>query len=255
LEDRTDYLEVWDLTTGEQVLLVENLLSTGGLYFPKDESTLYVANQLYDLALGEVIGTLKANPMAFSPDGTTFATGNYLGEPQDSVIRLIDLATQKEILSLMNPGMVQKLEFSPDGRLLAGEFQGFPFHAIVWDISNRAGILDLVDHYTGLAFSPDNQLAASVKQGRVYIYYADKMTYRGSFTFVNPDADPDCLEFSLQGDILAIEDRYTIWFVVPESGLVLMNLPDVCMVKFSPTGNLLVTWCFQEELKIWGVRQ
>jgi len=64
-----------------------------------------------------------------------------------------------------------------------------------------------------------------------------------SYGFLDPYTDPNPRGFSLRGDILVIEDRYTIRFLVPESGEELYNLPDECEVKFSPHGTFLVTWC------------
>jgi hypothetical protein len=79
------------------------------------------------------------------------------------------------------------------------------------------------------------------------------MKYRASYGFSDPYANPYIQGFSLNGDILAIDDRYTIRFLVPKTGKELFNLPDECAAKFSPDGNILVTWCYQGDLKIWGV--
>jgi WD40 repeat protein len=255
-DDRfNDTMEVWDLTTGNQILTVDKWDSPSGLFFPPDETKLYADNRLYDLASGEVIQTLEVAPQAFSPDGRTYATGDYLGTPDESIIKLIDTESQKEVFSLTHPGMVMHLEFSPDGRLLVGGFQvGNNYVNKIWEIYTGAEVVDLINYETGILFSPDGSLAASVKNGQITLFSTDKMTYLASYGFSDPYVDPSPMGFSGANDLLAIEDRYTVRFLVPDSGKELMNLPDECAVKFSPNGSLLVTWCYQGDLKIWEVR-
>ncbi|OGN94100.1 MAG: hypothetical protein A2Z71_08025 [Chloroflexi bacterium RBG_13_50_21] len=249
-----DYMEVWDLTTGDQVLFVDRWDSPSGLFFPPDETKLYAYNRLYDLVSGEVIQTLEVVPQAYSPDGKIYATGDYQGARDESVIHLVDVATQIEKLSLTNPGMVMNLEFSPNGRLLVGGFQvGNHFVHKIWDISTGENLVDLINSDSGLIFSPDSSLAASAAGGQIFLFSTDAMTYLASYGFSDPYMDPSPRGFSLANDILAIEDRYTIRFLVPESGKALLNLTDECEVKFSPNGSLLVTWCYQGDLKLWGI--
>ncbi len=117
-----------------------------------------------------------------------------------------------------------------------------------------AELVDLINYETGLLFSPDGSLAASAKDGQITLLSTDEMTYLASYGFSDPYVDPSPRGFSHDGDLLAIEDRYNIRFLVPDSGKELLNLPDECEVKFSPNGSLLVTWCYQGVLKIWGIK-
>ena len=82
----------------------------------------------------------------------------------------------------MAPGMVMHIEFSPDGSLLVAGFQG-PNHYrnFVWDVPSGERIVDLVDYNYGLTFSPDNGLAATAKEGKVYIYSTDGWVLKNSF--------------------------------------------------------------------------
>ena len=256
-DDRfNDYLEVWDMTNGEQILLVEKWDSPEGLFFPPNETTLYASNRLYDLAKGEVISTLEVVPKAFSPDGGTYATGNYQGSPDESTVQIFDLASEEEVFGLKNPGMVMYLNFSPDGRLLTGGFQVSNNYVVkVWDIATGDLMKDLVNYYTGLTFSPNGNLAAARKANQIILLSTDGMIYQASYGFSDAYANPNPRGFSISGDLLAIEDRYNIRFLVPETGKELMNLANACDVKFSPNGKILVTWCYQGDLKIWGVKQ
>jgi WD40 repeat protein len=255
-DDRfNDYLEVWDLTTGSQILTIDKWDSPSGLFFPPGETKLYADNRLYDLASGGVLQILDVASQAFSADGKTYATGEYLGARDESMIKLIDTESQKEVFSLTHPGMVMYLEFSPDGRLLVGGFQvGNNYVNKIWEISTGAELVDLINYESGLLFSPDGNLAASAKDSQIILLSTDEMTYLASYGFSDPYVDPSPRGFSRDGDLLAIEDRYTIRFLVPDRGKELLNLPNECEVKFSPNGSLLVTWCYQGDLKIWGIK-
>ncbi len=254
-DDRfNDYMEVWDLTNGMQILRVDKWRSPSGLFFPPAETTLYADKRLYDLASGKVVTTLDLAPRSFSPDGKSYAASEYMDTADESAIKIIDAVTGRELLGFTHPGMVMALHFSPSGNLLIGSIQVVNNFVIkVWEASSGEVIADLVNYDTGLAVSPDGSLAAAVKNGQVYIFAGESFSYLASYPFMDPESIPDTVEFSPAGDILAIEDKYSIHFLVPESGKELFVLPDECMVKFSPAGNLLVTWCYQGDLKIWGV--
>ena len=71
--------------------------------------------------------------VAFTPDGTRLATG--LG--QHSAVRLWDLKTRRELLTLTTPDQgADRVRFSPDGtRLLAAGYGG---HCYVWTVPSLA---------------------------------------------------------------------------------------------------------------------
>ena len=225
------------------------------------ENQLYVsyANQdieIYDLVQQKLAGTLEisADWSGFSPDGKYIAAGNYLGTPDESTIRLIDRITGQELFTMTSPGMVMNLEFSPDGNLLIGGFQvGNHFHDLVWDIATQELVTDFLDYDYGLTFSPRNDLAATAKAGKIYIFSTDGWVLRHSYGFADPYANPKPKDFSAGGEILAVEDRYDIVFSETNTGEALFTLPDECDLRFSPKGTVLVTWCYQGQLKIWGV--
>lgn len=260
-EDRSDYLEVWDLLSGDQILSQENLDAPWNPFFSPDENLLFVTynNQgiyIYDLIQQKVVRRvdISADWSDFSPDGKSIAVGDYLGTPEESTIRLIDLETEEERFTSTLPGMVMDINYSPDGSLLTSGFQSSNhFRELVWDISTQEIVADLMDYDYLLTFSADNSLAALAKGGEIYILSTDDWVLISSYGSEDPYRTMKPRDFSLNGDILAVEDRYNIVFLETNTGEELFTLPNECDVRFSPQGTTLLTWCYQGELKIWGV--
>jgi WD40 repeat protein len=261
-DDRfNDYMEVWDLESGNRLLHLQELDSPGKLFFSQDENLLYLffadkGIEAYDLTDGTLVRTiaLEEDYLDFSPDGKTVAVGTYLGNVDTSIVRILDLTTEKELSNFYDPGIIMNLKFLPDGSMLSMGMQILNHYRIsVWELPSQVLVIELMDYDSGLIFSPRGSLTATVKGGQVYIFSTDGMIWRASYGFVDPFTNPNPRDFSLNGDVLAIEDRYNIRFLVPDTGEELFNLPNECDVKFSPNGSTLVTWCYQGGLKIWGI--
>ena len=104
-----------------------------------------------------------------------------------------------------------------------------------------------------LYFSPDNSLAANAEGGRVSIFSTEGWVLGSSYGFADPYSNVNPRDFTLGGDILAVVDRNNIVFLETFTGEELFTLPSECDIRFSPNGPTLLTWCYQGELKIWGV--
>ena len=96
--------------------------------------------------------------MAFSPDGSTLASGS---EDSTSTIKLWDIATRTNIATLEGHdwNRVESVAFSPDGSTLASGAGTVK----LWDIATRTNIATLEGHWgvSSVAFSPDGSTLAS----------------------------------------------------------------------------------------------
>jgi WD40 repeat protein len=263
-DDRfNDYLQVWNLQDGIQLLDIQKLDSPAQAFFSADESQVYVffvgkGLDVYDLNQGDIVRTipLDDDQLGFLPDVTTVALARYQDFGDSSFVRLVDLNTEQEILNFSEPGMVMTLKLSPDRSLLAvGSQVGNHYRITVREIPSLHLVTDLIDFYSELVFSHDNSLAAISKNGQVTLFSTPWMTWKASYGFSDPLTDPIPTDFSWSegSQLLALEDRYTIRFLVAETGKELLSLPDTCDVRFNPNTTVIVTWCYQGELKIWGI--
>lgn len=263
-DDRfNDYLQVWDLQDGIQLLDIQKLNSPAQAFFSPDESQVYVffaskGFDVYDLNQGDVVRTIPLNDeqLGFSTDVTTVALARYQDFGDSSIVRLLDIDTQQEVLNFSEPGMVMILKLSPDHSLLAvGSQVGNHFRISVREIPSQRLVTDLVDFDSGLVFSHDNSMAAISKNGQVTLFSIPWMTWKASYGFSDPLTDPVPTDFSWSegSELLALEDRYTIRFLVAETGKELLSLPEACDVRFSPNTTVIITWCYQGDLKIWGI--
>ena len=137
-----DKVQLWDVRTGEPRPAPKIRFHAPHMAFSPDGKLLALAGYkeviLWDMGTSQVrkVIALKENgvrSIAFSPDGTTLATGSL--EYAD-VVRLWDVATGKEVRQLRGArGGAASLAFSPDGKTL---YAGTGSSLIVgWDLSDR----------------------------------------------------------------------------------------------------------------------
>ena len=228
--------------------------------------------RLWDVATRVNVATLKHTPLrhlgtledgyarevtsvAFSPDGTTLASGS---NSQDITVKLWDVATQQNIATL--PGHVEgiySVAFSPDGAKLAS---GSSDHTIkLWDVATQQNI-DTLAHTSevlSVSFSPDGTiLAAGLALGPVNLW--DVETKTNIATFEGHRSFVSSVSFSPDGTLLALgsgDGTIKIWDMATEANIATFegHRSFVSSVSFSPDGTLLASGSGDGTIKIWDM--
>ena len=186
-----DGLCLWDAESGQLRAILRGHVPrpvTGNIYvsdlaFSPDSRTLVTASddktvRLWDVASGQLRATLEGPrafySVAFSPDGTTLAAGEWFQIPDQKgdrhAIRLWDVATRQERGLIEDPdhqasrNFAETLTFLSDGTTLASVCGSVGDMAVVqlWD-SVDGSLLDgtaITRSYASSAVSPDGEVIA-----------------------------------------------------------------------------------------------
>ena len=143
--------------------------------FSADESEVESADNIASMQWtisreSQYIDTLSdhthwVSSVAFSPDGTTFASGSG-----DSTVKLWSLVTKTNTATLSDhTSWVSSVAFSPDGTLAAGLADGT---IKLWDVATKTNTATLRggSRVHSVAFSPDGTLAAGLEDGSVKLW-------------------------------------------------------------------------------------
>lgn len=261
-EDRSRYMQVWNLNTGIQVYQQEKMDIPQGVFFLLDENMLTVLFsrddpqvRIYDLTRGEIVRSLEIpfDKAALSPDGELLAAGSISDDGQSSTITLYDFATGEERSALKSVGQVMVLYFSPDGKHLVAGFQtNNNFRLKLWDVSSLKLVTEMVD-YSSPIFTLDGNLAASQREAKIYLFDPKGWVLRGSLDNMDTYGNGKPRSFSKDGRILIGSDTYRTVFWELATGKAILTLSDYGYGLFSPAGNIVLTWCYQCNLTVWGV--
>ncbi len=290
-DDRT--IKLWDVVNNEELVTLSRHTSiVNSVAFSPDGTTLASAScaklhgsgsciegeiMLWDVATGQERVTLRGhsdgiNSVAFSPDGTTLASGSF-----DATIKLWDVAAGEQLSTLSNQIFdVFSVVFSPDGTTLASATMR---EIKLWDVATSQE-LSTYSGYIGavfsVAFSPDGQTLASGScanrgehgsciEGEIKLWDVatgqERVTLRGHTRWI------ESVAFSPDGNTLASASRdrtIKLWDVVNNEELVTLSghTSIVNSVAFSPDGNILASAscgnivfdeCDEGEIMLWDV--
>ncbi|MBC8170154.1 MAG: WD40 repeat domain-containing protein, partial [Anaerolineae bacterium] len=169
-----DSVQIWDLTSGDQIATVAS--STSGLVeaaIAPDGQSLFISNldtvQRWDIAENRLRDATTGylgyvNSLTFSADNSLIAAGFSNGE-----VRLLDTVSGEERLMVETWAEVDKVILSADSKVLVAlsTLHGLPSPSKVWvwDVASGAELLLLEDDLTlgagDVALSPDGSLLAS----------------------------------------------------------------------------------------------
>jgi WD40 repeat protein len=230
-----------------------------------DDKTVIV----WDVQTGQKLQTLKWNPvlcLVFSPDGERLAGRWWFPDKSRSGVKVMDVQTGDEVLSLVHPDGVVDLAWSPDGKRLAAASADKTTK--VWDAHSGKELLNLKGCGC-VAFSPDGIYLATASIGwTVKVWHAvsgqeikalypwQPASYEGSNPFPGGR-----LAFSSDSRLLAatgVKDTVQVWNA--QTGKFLMSWemePTASSLAFSPDCNHLAVLALRgwaAEMRMWDVR-
>ncbi len=178
--------------------------------------------------------------VAFSPDGTTLASGS-----SDGTAKLWDVASQEAIATLYpHRSGVTSVDFSPDGKTLAGTSRGA---IVLWDVVSGEEIAVLAvggrHGATSVVFSPDGATVAfGLTDGRVKLW--DVASQEAIATLEGHSELIESVAFSPDGTTLASGSRdgtAKLWDVASREAIATLTVrwagSTVSSVAFSPDGT------------------
>jgi WD40 repeat protein len=258
-------LTVWDASTGKQVRVLDGYPDAlGSVTFSRDGGRVAVQSgqsvTVWDASSGKQIQVWQglSRPLGWvtlSPDGQHLAAGEF--DPKKTMkvtVRVWSVATGQQVVSQPDR-FLNRLVFSPDGRLLLGEqFTDILGSVTVWDVPSGREVMALPRYLNG-AFSPNGKWLIACKGPTVTVWEAatgqERFTLRGHRARVNRGA------FHPDGRGVASGDHYGIVTIWDEKGQQVRTFRAhrgaIQLLAFSSDGRYLATSADWDGVKIWDL--
>ncbi len=245
-----------------------NIIAT----YPDDESRFMdeARMTLFDLRGDEPaqLGTVKGmNPTTLSPDGKILATASYDGSHEGtSTIKLWDVRTRRELITLRAQSSGRPPAFSPDGRLFTA-LGSDGKSVILWGAAERQ---ELTPVRNGAALkdyllSPDGRVIVTVDKDGQRVKSWDAASRRQLAMFerktkreagagrAEAEEQTTLLALSPDGKLLAFSDSKEVglWQTDSTQEPILLDLVGVSVLAFSPDGKLVAAGDEAGGVKVW----
>ena len=199
--------------------------------------------------------TFGVNSVAFSPDGTTLASGS-----DDTTVKLWHVETRAHT-TLDAIGPVNSVAFSPDGTILASGGGDYPFNQKIqlWNIATRTEMDTFTGHtnyINSLAFSRDGAILASGSSDDTVKLW-DMTTRTEIDTLEGHTSSVSSVAFSPDGTILASgswDNTVKLWDVATRTNIATFEEgSSIYSVAFSPDGATLATGATDKTVRLWNL--
>jgi WD40 repeat protein/transcriptional regulator with XRE-family HTH domain len=254
---------IWDIATGEALILEGHTLAIEGLAFKPDGRWLATASddqtmKLWDTTTGQLLRDVTGFPdivdsVSFNSDGTRLATASTGAHIQIWDATKID---GEEILRIEEN--VSVVTFSPDGTQISAASGS---NVKIWDASTGQELRTLIGHkgwVIDIVFSPDGkQLATTSFDNTTKVWSItpgqEAITVSGQgIGFAHVAFSPDATQLATDG----VDGSATIWDATTgEVKHTLMGHTDrVIGIAFSQDNHLLATVSFDGMAIVWDTK-
>lgn len=231
---------------------------------------LYDAHTYHFLSLMAVEGIGLISEIAFSPDSTQIATGDW-----DGLTRLWHIDTGEELASFVHKDWVTSIAFSNDGKHLAtGSRDG---SATLWDVDSQTACFTISheERVANVLFSPDSQRVATgswdasatlweLETGEHLVTFShqrhdESVTFASGNVKTFNEGGIQHIAFSPDGSYFVTSGRRRdkntrLWEI--ETGKQLWTIPHDASVEalvFSPTGEYVATGAQNGQAHLWEI--